>query len=197
MFMRFLSSAALGATVTASILLLMDTLIELNPLQIAETRRTPPIIFVRVIEDEIIITDERPIDPIDPPPALPVTPRSSAQTETGNFTGVRPQAERPPETSVIPDFGPANASLVSIIKVQPNYPPRAAAKGIEGYATVRFDVTPMGTVVNPVVIESSSSLFHKSAIDAALRFRFRAPVVDGEAQAVYGVVNRFVFRMEN
>lgn len=89
------------------------------------------------------------------------------------------------------------ASLVNILKVAPTYPIAALQKNLEGYATVRFDVTELGTIENVVVIDATHSVFHKAAIAAAYRFRYKPRVVDGVAQSTRGLVNRFVFKIED
>ena len=62
--------------------------------------------------------------------------------------------------------------------------------------TVSYDVMANGTVANVVVIESSNRLFDAAAIEAAYRFRYKPRIVDGIAQETYGLLNRFVFKMD-
>ena len=89
-----------------------------------------------------------------------------------------------------------DGSLVAIVRVEPTYPLRAEESSLEGYVTVRFDVNADGTVSNVTVVSSSHRIFEKAAIKAASKFRYKARVVDGIAQATYGLQNRFVFKME-
>ena len=96
----------------------------------------------------------------------------------------------------IDKIGYSDNALVNIMMVQPQYPVRASQRGLEGYVDVRFDVTMLGTVENVEVIQSSSAIFEKSAINAALRFRYRPRVVDGIQLATKGLMNRFVYRMD-
>jgi protein TonB len=62
---------------------------------------------------------------------------------------------------------------------------------------VRFDVLTNGQVSNIVVTASSDRVFERSAIRAAQKFRFRAPVVNGVPQVATGVDYRFRFEMNN
>ena len=64
----------------------------------------------------------------------------------------------------------------------PDYPPAAKAAGIEGYVTVRYDVSAGGTVVNLRVVEAEpAGVFDEAARAAIGQWRFRPPVVDGRS----------------
>jgi protein TonB len=80
--------------------------------------------------------------------------------------------------------------------VKPVYPAGAAARGLEGFVTVRFDVTELGTVTNVEVLESTHRVFEKPAREAAHRSKFRPRVVDGVAMATTGIVRRYRFELE-
>jgi len=75
------------------------------------------------------------------------------------------------------------------------YPGRAARDGIEGWAQVRFTVTPDGTV-DPQSVElveaEPAEIFDASALHAIQEFTFTPRIVDGEAVAVPNV--QYVFR---
>ena len=83
-----------------------------------------------------------------------------------------------------------------IVTVAPAYPPRAVARGLEGYVIVRFTVTETGTTDDIVVVESSASLFEQAAIDSAAKWKYRPRMVDGQPVAVPGVTNRINFQLE-
>jgi periplasmic protein TonB len=90
----------------------------------------------------------------------------------------------------------SDGEYMPIVQVAPQYPRRAAERGLEGYVMLEFTVTREGTVRDPVVIESSSSVFDRSAMDAVLRFRYRPRVIDGEPVEVPGVRFRITFELE-
>ena len=87
---------------------------------------------------------------------------------------------------------------IPIVKVAPIYPQGALQRGIEGYCVVEYDVTEIGTVANPVVLdgECSSSLFKRASVRAAAKFKYKPRVVDGVAVKVVGVRNRFTYAIE-
>ncbi|HKJ61282.1 MAG TPA: energy transducer TonB, partial [Hyphomicrobiales bacterium] len=81
-------------------------------------------------------------------------------------------------------------------RVAPVYPSRALSRGIEGYVDLSFTVTTAGTVKDPEILFSSSSLFDRAATRAVLKFKYKPRVVDGEPVEVPGVKTRITFKIE-
>jgi protein TonB len=75
----------------------------------------------------------------------------------------------------------AEGDYLPIVRVAPVYPARALSRGLEGYVDMAFTVTTTGTVKDPVVVFSTSSLFERAAIRAVLKFKYKPRVVDGVA----------------
>jgi protein TonB len=197
MYARYLASAPLGIAVTLSLLYVMQVLIEIGAGSIVEPPKTFRGEFVRQKVSEEVATQEEKPDPIDPPEPLPTTPPLDDFSET--VTGPGLSIPRPVVTQTGPgitDLGHSDGALISIMKVSPSYPVGAAQKGLEGWVIVKFDVTALGTIDNIVVVQSSHSIFNKPAKAAAARFRYKPRVVDGVAQAAFGLMHKFVFRME-
>jgi len=70
------------------------------------------------------------------------------------------------------------------------------SRGIEGYVIVEFTVTKQGTVRDPQVVKAvPESLFDRAAMDAALKFKYKPRVVNGEAVEVAGVQNKISFQI--
>lgn len=89
-----------------------------------------------------------------------------------------------------------DGEYLPIVKVAPQYPRRALQRGLEGYVLLEFTVTPQGSVKDPRVVESSPpGIFDRSAIRAALRFKYKPRVVDGNPTKVEGVRNRITFTL--
>jgi protein TonB len=59
-----------------------------------------------------------------------------------------------------------------------------------------FTVTTAGTVRDPVVEFSTSSLFDRAAIRAVLKFKYKPRVVDGQPVDVPNVKTRIRFQLE-
>lgn len=196
MIIRYGFALTSGILVTLTLFWLMTTLISLhhgNPLPPRE----------RGILDFYKMTREKPVkpareqlyheltEPLDVPPARP-------QADRYDGTGYRRIAARVPT----PDFESPVATtlpdgpLVAMVRVAPVYPPRLLAMNLEGWVLVQFDVNPDGSVANPAVVESSHSAFDKAAIDAVLKFRYKARVIDGVPQMTTGLKNLFRFEID-
>ena len=91
---------------------------------------------------------------------------------------------------------PPDGDMFALLKVAPTYPPRAAARGLEGYALVEFTVTPEGDVADPRIIESSDPIFEPPTLDAVRKAKYKPRVVDGRPIAAEGIRNRFSYTME-
>lgn len=96
------------------------------------------------------------------------------------------------------DAAPADANeYLPIVKVAPVYPPRAAARGLEGYVIVEYTINAEGSTENIIVAESSSTLFEDAAIQSAQKYKYRPRMVNGSPVAVDGVQTRIIFELEH
>ncbi len=194
MIARYASSITTATAVTFSLFHLMQILIVMQPGIIAEPRSRHPLVMIRPDRERPVKFEESlPNKDFIKPPIPP--PRGSENLD-GPTVG-RPEFRNHP----MPDtklhdieFRMTDGPLVTMMRVQPNYPPALAQKGIEGYVIVRFDVTRDGSIQNIAVVESSHRGFERNALQAAKRFRYKPRVVDGVAQATTGV--RYLFRFE-
>lgn len=94
-------------------------------------------------------------------------------------------------------FAASDGDYLPIVKVAPIYPRRAQERGLSGYVIVEFTVTKFGTVVDAKVIESTNSVFNRAALKAALKFKYKPKVVDGQPIDVAGVLHKITFEMED
>jgi protein TonB len=92
----------------------------------------------------------------------------------------------------------SDGDYLPIVKVAPVYPRRAQTRGIEGYVLLEFVVTRTGAVRDPVIIESKPpGIFDRAALQAALKFKYKPKVVNGEPIDVAGVQNRITFELQD
>ena len=90
----------------------------------------------------------------------------------------------------------SDGEYLPIVKVNPQYPRRAQTRGIEGYVLLEYIVTKTGAVRDPVVIEAKPpGIFNRAAINAALKYKYKPKVVNGEPIDVAGVKTRITFEM--
>jgi protein TonB len=92
----------------------------------------------------------------------------------------------------------SDGDYLPIVKVAPVYPRRAQTRGLEGYVILEFVVTKTGAVINPVIIESKpTGIFDRAALNAALKFKYKPKVVNGQPIDVAGVRNRITFELRD
>jgi protein TonB len=91
----------------------------------------------------------------------------------------------------------AEGDYLPIVRVAPVYPARALSRGLEGYVDLSFTVTTTGTVRDPIVLFSTSSLFERAAVRAVLKFKYKPRVVDGVPVDVPDVKTRISFQIED
>ena len=197
MITRFFTAATAGIVMTTFLIFVMHYLIEVSEAVESLPREPMTLTFLPQLDDTPVQPHEsppvRPVPPVAPPPLVPPTELNS---ETPGI-GIPLAPPPPPVNQHAPtELGTNNNPLINIISVQPNYPLAASQRGQEGHVIVSFDVTELGTVSNVVVIQSSSSVFNKPAIDAAYRFRYKARMVDGVPRASTGLRKLFTFEME-
>ena len=84
--------------------------------------------------------------------------------------------------------GGSDRDVVPLVRIEPDYPPRALEKGIEGWVIVRFTITTIGTVKDAVVVEASPpKVFDDAAVKAVLRWKYNPKIEEGTAVERRGV----------
>ena len=200
---RALIGLVFALIVTASLLWVMPYMIQSADRELDESGSTNLVDFVRLKRNETI--HRRELKPRKPPP--PSTP--PPQPQTPKLDSLNPNAETipiaaaPVETDIEMSgggfsLGVGEGDYLPIVKVAPIYPQRALLRGIEGYCVVQYTVTRQGTTRDPFVIEDqcTDSLFHRPSLQAALKFKYKPRVIDGQAVEVRGVRNKFTYQIE-
>ena len=75
------------------------------------------------------------------------------------------------------------------------YLPIVRVNGVEGYVIVVFTGTAEGTTADVQVVESSHKMFERNAVKAALKYKYKPRVVDGDPIPVTGVRVRIEFQL--
>lgn len=103
------------------------------------------------------------------------------------------------------DFDNASISATDgdylpLVAIAPQYPTRAAQRGIEGWCLVSFTVDGLGNVVEEsiVIVDAEPpEIFDRSSERAAARFKFQPRVKDGQGVSVPGVQYLFRYQLED
>ena len=91
----------------------------------------------------------------------------------------------------------AGGEYLPIVKVAPIYPRRAQTRGVTGYCIVEYTVTRTGTTRDPRAVDCHpKGMFESASVKAALKFKYKPRVVDGEPVEVAGVQNQFTYELE-
>ncbi len=197
---RYIFSIVVGSIITLSLIFVMHLLIKHAEDAISKERTRHQLDFVRIKKNETLntedLTPEKPPKPPEVPPEVPPQDMDSIDPNA-------PTINVPPPTVAanIDVGGPggmniAEGDYLPIVRVAPVYPARALSRGVEGYVDMGFTVTTSGTVRDPVVLFSTSSLFDRAAERAVLKFKYKPRVVDGVPVDVPNVKTRITFKIE-
>lgn len=166
-----------------------------GPAAITDLRPTPWPVFTPQIEDTVVEEKrERPERPKDL--RLPTLPPVgfTQETNTPVQRGVRSEPNWQPRG---PDIGVSGAdrAVIPLVRIEPEFPRRAAARGIEGWVQVEFGIMPAGTVANARVVDAHpAGVFEDAALKAIARWKYTPAIVDGAPVARHGV--QVVLRFE-
>lgn len=198
---RYAFSIVIGSVVTLSLLFVMHLLILYGEDAVQKERTRHNLEFVRVKRNEALNTEDyTPEKPPKPPETPPETPPQDMDQVDPNAPTINIAA---PTVSTDTNIGGpggmniAEGDYLPIVRVAPVYPARALSRGLEGHVDLSFTVTTAGTVRDPVVIFSTSSLFERAATRAVLKFKYKPRVVDGVPVDVPNVKTRITFKIEN
>ncbi len=201
-FIRWAISMGMAVVITLGLFYFMQALIatgerfdeRVNVVRIVDA--TMPDIELEVIEEidkpEMIeeVTQETPDTPekqinLDSGPSLNIE-RASVDLDTGL------------ELSNA-SISATDGDYLPLVAIAPQYPTRAAQRGIEGWCLVSFTVDGLGNVVEDtitVVDAEPPNIFDRSSLRAAARFKFQPRVVDGQGVEVPGVQYLFRYQLE-
>ena len=197
---RYLFAIIVGSVVTLSLLFVMHLLIESGQDALSKERERHMLEFVRVKRNERIntedVTPEKPPKPPEVPPEAPPQDMDSVDPNAPTINVPPPTVAQNVDIGGPGGMNIAEGDYLPIVRVAPVYPSRALSRGIEGFVDLSFTVTTAGTVADPVVIQSTSTLFDNAAIRAVLKFKYKPRVVDGQPVDVPNVKTRITFKIE-
>jgi protein TonB len=131
------------------------------------------------------------------PPVVPEVPRMSFSTGAidNNIATLTPVVDARGAMSRMNLTAGSDQDVLPLVRIAPDYPARAAARGIEGWVIVQFTITPTGSVRDPLVVEAMpKNVFDDAALKAIARWRYNPKIEGGVAVERVGVrtIIRFV-----
>jgi protein TonB len=198
---RYAFSIVIGTVVTLSLLFIMQLLIVTGKQALTDPRERHKLEFVRVKKNENLntqeLTPEKPPKPPETPPETPPQDMDNIDPDAPTITIPRPDISANTDIGGPGGMNIAEGDYLPIVRVAPVYPSRALSRGLEGFVDMSFTVTATGTVKDPIVLQSTSSLFERAATRAVLKFKYKPRVVDGVPVEVPGVKTRITFELED
>jgi len=192
--LRFPFAVVAGALFSSAVFLALYQLVS-APLNIGDPIKTTVIEFTpQVVDTPVANKRDRKIER-PPPPVVP----STESTIIGD-RGIERTAFVRPTIPVVPKerggrIPSVDRDAIPFVRVAPDYPPRAAERGVTGWVQIQFAVTPTGTVRDPVVVGADPrGVFEDAALKAIARWRYN-PRIDGGV-AVERVGLQTVIRFE-
>ncbi len=198
---RLLVGAPIAAVITFLLFMLMQRLIVTDSVELPEAGDDLRITISEEVEDmsvrrrEVTMDDVNDVEPPPPPPQIERQVADVPSEDMSTIAGEIPEFDAPDLGSGDVSFDVSDRDAQPMVRIPPQYPPRAAERGTEGYCLMQFDVTPDGTPTNIVAMECSSSLFERSSVRAVERWRYEPKIQNGNAVWRRGVQTRLDYQL--
>lgn len=152
---------------------------------------------VEVVEAKIIEKPEKPEVDETPPPEVPQQDFDQMDGDSNVGAISAPDGVSGDiDISMGTGLSASDGEYLPIVKVAPIYPSRAAQRGVQGDVIIEYTVTTSGSVRDPRVVSSDSSLLNSAALKSASKYKYKPRVVDGVPVEVPGVRTIIKFRLE-
>jgi periplasmic protein TonB len=194
--LRFPLGLACGLLLTGSLFTALQALTQ-RQFEVMETVTIRPE-WTRVKREETLET-KRPDKVVreELPPAVDVILPPVVGTETEIVATLTKVPTTILPTGGIPLSG-ADQEAMPVFRVNPVYPPNAAARDIEGWVEVQFNINAAGAVTDVVVVDSEPArIFDEATLTAVSRWRYNPSVVNGTAVERRGMRTILRFNLED
>jgi protein TonB len=187
-----------GALFTASMFWLLWSFVETS-FEAGERTEASRIDFSRQVrETEAVTTREERVER-EPPPLTPDTPRLafSAGGIDNQIARLAPVVDTRGASTRMTMAAGSDRDVLPLVRINPDYPPSALRRELEGWVQVQFTITAAGTVKNATVVDAEPrDVFDDAALKAIARWRYNPKVENGAPVERVGVQARIVFQLE-
>jgi protein TonB len=94
------------------------------------------------------------------------------------------------------DAGLSDRDPLPLVRVEPEYPPQARQRRLEGWVQVRFTISSAGSVKDAAVVKSSPAMFERYAVQAVNKWKYQPQLRGGQPTEAPGQQVVVRFRME-
>jgi protein TonB len=196
--LRIPIAALAGAVFTSSMFWLLWSLVETS-FEAGDRAEAARIEFSRMRRDTEVATKRDEKVERERPPPTPETPRMafSASGIENNVAQLTPVVDARGAMSRMSMSAGSDRDVIPLVRINPDYPPRALSRGLEGWVQVQFTITATGTVKDPVVVNAEpKNIFDDAALKAIARWRYNPKVESGVAVERVGVQTIIRFQLE-
>jgi protein TonB len=196
---RFTATAATAFALAGGLFWVLWHLVT-GPINVGDLAEATRIDFTRMRRDTETATKRDEKVERERPPVVPETPRMtfSASGVNNNIVALNPDLDPLSGMGRISLTAGSDQDVLPLVRISPDYPPRAAARGIEGWVLVQFTITEIGTVKDALVVDAMpKNMFEDSALKAIARWRYNPRVEGGVAVERVGVQTIIRFVLED
>jgi protein TonB len=177
---------------------LLWTLIS-QPIDVGGMLEATRIEFSRMRQDTEAATKRDERVEREPPPPAPEVPRMSFTTGSVDNSVARltPTINTASAMSRMDLSAGSDTDVIPLVRIAPEYPPRALNRGIEGWVQVQFTITATGAVTDAVVVAADPPrIFDEAALRSIARWRYNPKIEGGVAVERIGVQTIIRFTLE-
>jgi protein TonB len=209
--LRFPIAAVLGLAVVGAMFCVLWMLINVQ-LARRELKPAAKIEFTRLRRDTEVRAIKRDKPQLEKPAQAPADPQVARVTSSRAGTeAVAANLLAPPGIDAHAGIGIGGLSMgqglslggsdrdvMPLVRVNPEYPPRAQSRGIQGWVLIQFTISAAGTVKDARVVDAEpKGVFDDAALKAVARWKYNPMVEEGVAVERRGVQVKLTFQLES
>jgi protein TonB len=196
--LRIPIAVILGGIFTMSVFWLLNDLVG-RAVDVDDIKEATRIDFSRMRRDTEVATKRDEKVERERPPPTPDLPKMSFSTGgiENNIATLTPVVDARGAMTKMSMSAGSDRDVIPLVRIAPDYPPRALSRGLEGWVQVQFTITPTGTVKDPIVVNAEpKQIFDDAALKAISRWRYNPRVEGGVAVERVGVQTIIRFQLE-
>ena len=169
------------------------------PIDVGDMREATRVEFTRMRQDSEVARKEQEKPQQEKPPPVPEIPQMNLTSGNidNNVAQLTPVVDASGAMQKMTMSAGSDRDIIPLVRINPEYPPRALSRGIEGYVIVQFTITATGMVRDVIVVDAKpKGMFDQAAVRAVERWRYNPKVEEGVAVERVGVQTMLTFKLE-
>ena len=191
-------AVVLGTVLTMSVFWLLWYLVG-RTVDVSQLKEATRIDFSRMRRDTEVQTKRDQKVERERPPPTPEMPRMSFSTGgiENNVATLTPIVDARGAMTRMSMSAGSDRDVIPLVRISPEYPPRALQRGQEGWVKVQFTITPNGAVKDAKVVDADpKGVFEDAALKSIARWRYNPRVEGGINVERVGVQTIIRFQLE-